>query len=169
MADLIDVLSNESKGNNQEIIRNYCPHREVIWRHSKVPDYSKVNKLFFEERTKQHLEGSLEQIVQNVVKRWEIEQHNLSDYTQWQTMDIEKLKVYMNGKGGYSAKDLCTVGPYNAMLGDDHLGYKATENDFLQAEDKFLKAMPRVYAWEVLQVFFRTTSNKFHLETLGLL
>lgn len=151
--EIIDILSDESKGKDGEIIRNYCPFKDVNWRHGKVPDYSRVNKLFFEERTKKHIEGSLEALVQSLIKNWEVDMHNVGDHKQWRSMDIEKLRVYMNGKGGYTADQLCAVGPYNGMLGDTHPGYKASDNSFLQSEEKFVKAMPRGFAFEVLHVY----------------
>jgi hypothetical protein len=149
----VDLLSDVSKGQDGEIIRNYCPFEGIKWRHGALPDYSTVNKLYFAERTKKHPAGSLAEIVQNLVKNWEIEQHNISDTSMWQTMDTSKLKIFINGKGGYSASDLSLVGPYNAMIGDSHPGYEASKEDFLSAEKLFKDAMPRGFAWEVLEVF----------------
>jgi len=127
----------------------------VTWRHpdKAPPDYSKVNATFFASRTKKHPIGSLEQIVQNLVKNWEIEQHNIPDHTQWQTMDIEKLKIYMNGKGPFHAADLAKHGPYNAMIGDrPELEY--TNQNFESSEKAFVGAFQNTgFAWEVLEVF----------------
>lgn len=55
-----------------------CPHRkymddpEIKWREGK-PDYTKINKLFLEGRSRVHKEGSLEKIVEDLVKTWEME------------------------------------------------------------------------------------------------
>lgn len=70
-------LSKQSMGKDGEIIRNYEPMPGVKWRYGSAPDYSKVNKAYFEGRTKVHPEGSLEQIVQQSVKNWEVECHHV--------------------------------------------------------------------------------------------
>lgn len=55
-----------------------CPHRQFMdepgiqWREGK-PDFSKVNKAYLEGRTRTHKEGSLEKIVEDLVKTWEME------------------------------------------------------------------------------------------------
>lgn len=55
-----------------------CPRRqfmddpEIQWREGK-PDYTKLNKTYLEGRTRKHKEGSLEKIVEDLVKTWEME------------------------------------------------------------------------------------------------
>ena len=44
------------------MIRDYDPINGVEWRFGK-PNYTRVNKLYFENRSKKHAEGSLEAIV----------------------------------------------------------------------------------------------------------
>ncbi|KAL5132541.1 Pathogen-related protein [Glycine soja] len=44
----------------------------IQWRHGGPPTYEAVNKLFEERRTEEWPEGSLEEIVQNAIKSWEI-------------------------------------------------------------------------------------------------
>ena len=57
---------------------NGCPYRQYMdepgiqWREGK-PDYTKVNKAYLEGRTRTHKEGSLEKIVEDLVKTWEME------------------------------------------------------------------------------------------------
>jgi hypothetical protein len=43
---------------------------DVKWRYS-FPNYDKPNKLFEQHKTTNHSPGSLEDIVQNLVKNWE--------------------------------------------------------------------------------------------------
>ena len=43
---------------------------DVQWRHG-LPNYSKTKALFEKHKTKHHQAGSLEDIVQNLVKNWE--------------------------------------------------------------------------------------------------
>ena len=55
-----------------------CPHRQYMdepgikWRKGK-PDFTKVNRAYLEGRTRKHKEGSLEKIVEDLVKTWEME------------------------------------------------------------------------------------------------
>ena len=55
-----------------------CPHRQfmdepgIVWREGK-PDFTKVDKAYLEGRTRVHKEGSLEKIVEDLVKTWEME------------------------------------------------------------------------------------------------
>ena len=43
---------------------------DIKWRYS-IPTYDKVNKLFAKHKITNHSPGSLEDIVQNIVKNWE--------------------------------------------------------------------------------------------------
>ncbi len=43
---------------------------DIKWRHG-IPNYSKANSLFEKHKTTDHQPGSLESIVQNIVKNWE--------------------------------------------------------------------------------------------------
>lgn len=43
------------------------------------PNYERVNKLYFQYRTKMHAEGSLESVVNKLVKNWEVESHHISN------------------------------------------------------------------------------------------
>ena len=55
-----------------------CPHRKymedpgIVWREGK-PDFSVVDKAYLAGRTRNHKEGSLEKIVEDLVKSWEME------------------------------------------------------------------------------------------------
>ena len=51
--------------------RQYMDEPEIQWREGK-PDYTKVNKAYLEGRTRTHKEGSLEKIVEDLVKTWEM-------------------------------------------------------------------------------------------------
>lgn len=43
------------------------------WRFGGKPDYSLTNYKYLTERTRNHPDGSLEKIVENLVKTWEME------------------------------------------------------------------------------------------------
>lgn len=44
---------------------------DIKWRHGK-PDYSKTIALYTREKTANHKPESLEEIVENIVKNWEV-------------------------------------------------------------------------------------------------
>ncbi len=46
------------------------PSNSIKWRYG-IPNYTKVNSLFEKHKTTDHQPGSLEFIVQNIVKNWE--------------------------------------------------------------------------------------------------
>ena len=61
-----------------EDITYACPRQkfmedpEIQWREGK-PDFTQVNKAYLEGRTRIHRDGSLEKIVEDLVKSWEVE------------------------------------------------------------------------------------------------
>ena len=59
-------------------VRLYMETPGIKWRYG-FPDYSIVNRKFVAERTKEHKEGSLEKVVEDLVKTWEMETGNKVD------------------------------------------------------------------------------------------
>ena len=59
----------------------------IKWREGK-PDFTKVNKAYLEGRTRTHKEGSLEKIVEDLVKTWEMEASH--------KIRMEVVKVVLN-------------------------------------------------------------------------
>lgn len=52
--------------------RMYMDDPEIQWKTVK-PDYTLANKKYLTERTKKHTAESLEKLVENLVKTWEME------------------------------------------------------------------------------------------------
>jgi hypothetical protein len=70
-------LSDESKGLTYgELIRDYEPLPDTKLRPFGKPNYACVNKIYFQNRSTQHEPGSLEAIVQELGKNWEVESHH---------------------------------------------------------------------------------------------
>ncbi|KAK9376828.1 uncharacterized protein V1513DRAFT_477496 [Lipomyces chichibuensis] len=67
---------------------------DVVWRHADRPNYSNTRKAFEETNQMSHEPGSLEAIVQklvrNWVRNWEIEASFNSSLTDWLTVDPNK-------------------------------------------------------------------------------
>ena len=55
--------------------RAFMDDADIKWRFGGKPDYSLTNLKFLKERSRIHPEGSLELIVENLVKTWEMERY----------------------------------------------------------------------------------------------
>ena len=53
-------------------VRSFMDDPSIEWRKSR-PNYDKANAKYLAERSRHHLEGSLEKVVENLVKTWEME------------------------------------------------------------------------------------------------
>jgi len=123
-------LSDESSGKPYgEIIRDYEAVPGVQWRFGK-PNYARVNKLYFEYRTKIHPEGSLESVVSKLVKNWE---------------------AAVNGGVPASAQLIEDSGPYNLLIGDTPL-YKGSSMTFEESNALFGGCFADGFAFEGLEV-----------------
>eukprot|EP00929_Paragymnodinium_shiwhaense_P072458 TRINITY_DN3677_c0_g1_i11.p2 TRINITY_DN3677_c0_g1~~TRINITY_DN3677_c0_g1_i11.p2 ORF type:complete len:258 (-),score=58.61 TRINITY_DN3677_c0_g1_i11:85-858(-) len=135
-----------------EIVRDYKVKPGVSWRFGK-PNYSRVNKTYFENRSKKHPEGSLEAVVSKVVKNWEVDSHHVLKPSDWRTMNVDKFKISVNGGPKASAQAMADVGPYVALLGDIPGVFYASQNTFASTNKIFSEVFPEGFAWEVLEVF----------------
>uniref|UniRef100_A0A2N9EE88 Pathogen-related protein n=1 Tax=Fagus sylvatica TaxID=28930 RepID=A0A2N9EE88_FAGSY len=131
--------------------------QKIEWRHGGPPTYDDVNKLFEEGRTKEWPKGSLEEIVQNAVKSWEMELSHKIHLKDFKTINPEKFKLIVNGREGLSGEETLRLGSYNALLKNslpkEFQYYKADEESFESSHDVFRSAFPRGFAWEVISVY----------------
>ncbi|XP_012848957.1 PREDICTED: pathogen-related protein isoform X1 [Erythranthe guttata] len=128
------------------------------WRHGAPPTYHSVNRLFEQGRTKEWAKGSLEEVVQNAIKSWEMELSHKTRIQDFKTISPDKFKLIVNaGREGLSAEETLKVGSYNALLKssmpEEFKYYKADEESFESSHDVFRSALPRGFAWEVLAVY----------------
>jgi hypothetical protein len=125
---------------------------DVEWRDGKPPDYSRSNENLAKESRCSHLEGSLEAIVQNLVRTFEMEVSFKANPQQWLSVVNEKFRMSSNGGVEYTAKDVFHAGTYNLFIGEtEH--YKASEETFESSGSLFQTAFPKGFPWEVLEVF----------------
>ncbi|RDX94530.1 hypothetical protein CR513_23073 [Mucuna pruriens] len=140
----------------------------IQWRHGGPPTYDDVNKLFEEGRTKEWPKGSLEEIVQNAIKSWEMELSHKTRLQDFKTINPDKFKLFVNGcknkyhvsfpgREGLSGEETLSLGSYNALLQsslpEDLKPYKADEETFESSHEAFRSALPRGFAWEVIKVY----------------
>mmetsp|Transcript_7571 Transcript_7571/g.18401 ORF Transcript_7571/g.18401 Transcript_7571/m.18401 type:complete len:289 (+) Transcript_7571:64-930(+) len=165
--NMMGALTDVDRGQDGEIIRDYTVPQDVEWRFGK-PDYTKVNKLYFEGRSKKHDADSLEGVVQKIVKNWEVESHHMPNYEQWTTMDVKKFKAFANGAGPVSAEAMATVGPYNMLMGEmPSCPFSAAKETFESANKKFTGLFTEGFAWEVLEVYSGPPNVSFSWRHFG--
>ncbi|XP_031495609.1 pathogen-related protein [Nymphaea colorata] len=132
--------------------------KDTEWRHGGPPNYDIVNKLFEEGRTKAWPKGSLEEVVQNAIKSWEMELSHKTRIKDFKTINPEKFNFIVNGREGLSAEETLRLGSYNALLQSSmpeeyRRWYKAEEESFESSHEVFRKAFPRGFAWEVVELY----------------
>ena len=125
---------------------------DAQWRDSIPPDYTRTNNFLKQESQYNHLEGSLEGIVQNLVRAFEMEASFKTNPQQWVSIVNEKFRMSTNGGPAYTAQDIVEVGTYNLFLTEtEH--YNPKEEDFESSANLFITAFPDGFVWEVIEVF----------------
>ncbi len=102
-------------------------------------------------KSKDHDDGSLEMIVQNLVKNWEVEASFKMDLKDWRTIDHANYTFAINGGPPQTAEHMLKVGTYNAIIASNEY-YSPATSDFAQSHKTFKRMMP-TFAWEVLEVY----------------
>lgn len=127
----------------------------IAWRFGGIPDYSLTNLQFLKERSRVHPAGSLELIVENLVKTWEMERSHKLDPNQHQSVDKEHFRISANGGKKFDNIEANEVGNYNVLLHSCPLWNKdgvVAPVTWEQSHDAFHDAFA-AFPWEVLEVF----------------
>ncbi|KAK6193364.1 hypothetical protein LQW54_012536 [Pestalotiopsis sp. IQ-011] len=124
---------------------------EATWRFGKPPDYTNTRKVFAQTKQQSHAPGSLEDLVQNLVKNWEIEASFKTAVDDWRTVDPETYTFAINGGPAQSAESMVRIGTYNAVIAPNEY-YSPRHSDFASSHKTFKRMMP-TFAWEVLEVY----------------
>jgi hypothetical protein len=125
---------------------------DVQWRYQTPPDYSRSKENLATESIRNHLEGTLEAIVQNLVRTFEMEVSFKTNPQQWLSIVNDQFRVSTNGGVEYTAADLSAQGTYNLFMADSE-HYKASEESFESSAKVFHTTFPQGFPWEVLEVF----------------
>ena len=129
----------------------------IEWKHGSPPIYDSVNNVFEQGRTKVWPKGSLEETTQNSIKTWEMEIKYKTCVNDIRTINLEKFKLFVNGREGLSAEETLKVGCYNALLKNsmpnEFKYHKEDEETFESSHNAFWSAFPRGFAWEVINVY----------------
>ncbi|KST62744.1 ester cyclase [Mastigocoleus testarum] len=124
----------------------------VEWRYDEKPDYSRSNARLAEESTRNHPQYSLEDLVQNLVRTFDIEANFKTNPQQWISVVNDEFRMSTNGGKDHTVPDLIESGTYKALIGDT-THYKASEEDFESSTNLFHTAFPDGFLWEVLEVY----------------
>ena len=137
------------------------------WRSQNAPDYSNTRKFWAAGKHinlsmciyidngigkhKNHSAGSLENLVENLVKNWEIEASFKTDVQEWRTIDAESYTFSVNGGPAQDAAHMLKVGTYSAIIAPNSF-YSGEHADFEETHKIFKSVMP-TFAWEVIEVY----------------
>jgi len=102
-------------------------------------------------KTKTHQAASLPNLVENLVKNWEVEASYKSDIGDWRTIDRPNYAFSINGGPPQSAEHMLKVGTYNTIITPNEY-YSPEYSDFASSHKTFKRMMP-TFAWEVLEVY----------------
>ncbi|XP_072034832.1 uncharacterized protein [Amphiura filiformis] len=134
---------------NGKPTRMFMDDPSIQWRNGK-PDYSKADEVYLQGRTKHHEVGSLEEIVSNIIKTFEMEaQHKV----RAEDFGIVTSDFKMNTNGGryFTIPNLIERGTYNLFLDDSPL-YDASKETRESSDNDFKTTFPDGFSWEVLEV-----------------
>lgn len=134
---------------DREVVLDYNPN--VKWRYGVRPDYSGTNKTLRAESLFSHPQGSLEWIVQNLVRTFEMEATYKIDPNDWLSVDVEKFRMRTNNGPEYTVHDVIERGTYNLFLGETP-HYSSKAEDFESSVTSFHHAFPAGFLWELCEV-----------------
>lgn len=120
------------------------------WRGNR-PDYELTDELVPQQRTTSFEEGSLELIVEDLVRVFEMEVSHKHDPATWVSVVADRFRTRVNGSPWASSADIVERGSYNVLVGES-VFYDATAESFESSHAVFHKALPNGFFWEVLEV-----------------
>ena len=124
------------------------------WRNREKPDYAGADLFFFKGKSKNHPAGSLEMVVENLVKRWEMEITHLVKPSDCTTMEVEDFRMKVNHGKELDANEIIERGSYNSLLKDiSKEVYDSEGQTFDSSQDLFRNAFEEGFGWELLEVF----------------
>ncbi|XP_074644443.1 uncharacterized protein LOC141901232 [Tubulanus polymorphus] len=123
----------------------------ISWK-TKKPNYDAANALYMKGKTTNHAEGSLEKLVENLVKTWEMESTHKIDEKDWGTIDKTNYTFNVNGIRSFTIQDNIRMGNYNMMMYDSPI-YDVSKETNESSHSVFKTAFPTGFAWEVLELY----------------
>jgi len=132
-------------------VRSFMFDQEYKWRYGAPPDYTLANLMYMRGKTMNHLEGSLEQIVEDIVKTWEFERSHKVDVTDHKTC-ADGFRIGANGWKMFDCNEAQEVGNYNVLSYGCSPEVYTPGMTWEQSHHAFKEAFT-AFPWEVLKVF----------------
>ena len=149
----VELEALKAEYNLKEPDRSFMDDPGIKWRYGGTPDYTIANLAFLKGRSKAHPEGSLELVVENLVKTWEMERTHKVDHTQHRTVDQDRFLISGNGGKTFNNEEANAVGNYDVLLSSCPKETWDSENStWDHAHNTFHQAFSS-FPWEVLEVF----------------
>ena len=137
---------------DRDQVIEYSKQANIEWRNGTPPDYSRSKQNLVQESLYNHVEGSLEAIVQNLVRTFEMEVSFKTNPQQWLSVINEQFRVSTNGGREFTAEELGAQGTYNVFMADSE-HYKSSEETFESSHQIFHSTFPQGFPWEVIEVY----------------
>eukprot|EP00475_Leptophrys_vorax_P030049 TRINITY_DN446_c0_g1_i1.p1 TRINITY_DN446_c0_g1~~TRINITY_DN446_c0_g1_i1.p1 ORF type:complete len:279 (+),score=80.95 TRINITY_DN446_c0_g1_i1:1432-2268(+) len=132
--------------------RGNLDDEKIEWRFGK-PNYTIANLAYLKGKTRSHSEKSLEKLVENLVKTWEMEGSH-KPFAQWQTINPDKYFTQANGGKVFKGIESATAGNYNWLLDTCTKDlYDNSKESFETSHHLFRDAFTGGFAWELLDLF----------------
>lgn len=131
-------------------VRSFLDDEEYDWRFGVKPNYDLANLAYLKGKSMNHAEGSLEQIVEDLVKSWETERSHKLDTAKHKTVDSENFSISHDGGKVFGHLEANEIGNYNALL---HGAANWPKDISWSESHELFKDAFAVFPWEVLKVF----------------
>ena len=128
---------------------------ECVWRFGSKPDYTLADYEYVIGKTQNHPEGSLEKIVEDLVKTWEMEASHKLDVNEWKTINLEEGMYHLSANGWklFDKNEAVTAGNYNVLMHGCPKSIWDAEGCSFEESHSFFRNSFRAFPWEVLKVF----------------
>ncbi len=137
----------------KEPVRSHMDDKCTKWRFGGPPDYTLANLAYLKGKTRDHKEGSLETVVENLVKTWEMERSHKLDCKQHMSVDQERFHLSSNHGPKFNNEEANKVGNYNVLLANaDKNLYNMQRMSWQDSHDLFHHSFA-AFPWEILEVY----------------
>ena len=123
------------------------------WRFGGKPNYALANYYYMTGKTMNHAAGSLEEVVENLVKTWEMERSHKKDYKTHMTIDQQHFRISANGGKVFDNVTANQVGNYNVLLENAPKELYDSEKVSWEESHEVFHTAFAAFPWELLKVF----------------
>ncbi|KAF2404332.1 hypothetical protein EJ06DRAFT_469925 [Trichodelitschia bisporula] len=151
--DILETTSQLTRGLSDIVTDPNAVLKDITaeWRYGQPPDYSKTRVVYAQSKKMNHEAGSLPNLVENLVKNWEVEASFKTKVSEMRTIDPEHYSFAVNGGPPQAGEHVLKIGTYNALIAPNE--YYSPENSDFNTSHKTFKRMMPTFAWEVLEVY----------------